>query len=57
MLPQNCEQVQPLFEYVDATRKTDRPLEIAGMDAQITGQDTPRALGEFLDSASSCEPS
>lgn len=43
------EQVQPLFEYVDVTRKTDRPLEIAGMDAQITGTNTVDVLGRHLE--------
>lgn len=42
------EQVQPLFKYVDATRKTDRPLEVAGMDAQITGQQTIEELDRHL---------
>lgn len=43
------EQVQPLFDYIDATRATDRPLEIAGMDAQITGEGTDTALRAHLD--------
>ena len=38
------EQVQPLFEYVQATRATDRPLEIAGTDSQMTGQGAGEAL-------------
>lgn len=37
-------EVQPLFDYINATRSTDRPLEIAGMDSQITGQGTSEAL-------------
>jgi len=28
-------EVRPLFDYVDATRKTERPLRITGMDAQM----------------------
>lgn len=42
------EQVQPLFEYIDATRATDRPLEIAGMDSQATGKGTGAALRDHL---------
>lgn len=42
------EQVQPLFDYVDATRKTDRPLRIAGCDTQITSRSTAAALEDYF---------
>ena len=42
------EQVQPLFDYVDATRATNRPLEIAGCDSQMTGQGTAGVLRDHL---------
>src|SRR5437763_1634166 len=31
------EQVQPLFAYLAQRAKTDRPLELAGFDNQMTG--------------------
>lgn len=37
-------QVRPLLEYVASTHATDRPLETAGMDSQITSQHTASAL-------------
>jgi len=42
------EQVRPLIEYVDATRKTSRPLEIAGMDSQLTGEGSGPVLRDHL---------
>jgi len=42
------EQVRPLLEYVDATRATSRPLQIAGMDSQLTGEGSGPALREHL---------
>ncbi len=42
------EQVQPLFEYVDSTRKTARPLLIAGCDCQVTGAESMPRLRERL---------
>jgi erythromycin esterase len=41
-------QVRPLLRYVQATRATDRPLEIAGFDCQITSPRTGPALGAEL---------
>ena len=41
-------EVQPLFEYINSTRGTNRPLEIAGMDSQVTGQGTGEALRDHL---------
>ena len=32
------EQVQPLLEYVDESQETARPIEVAGMDCQLTGE-------------------
>ncbi len=43
------EQVQPLFDYIDATRATSRPLEIIGTDSQITGRGTDEALRDHVD--------
>ncbi|MEM0984223.1 MAG: erythromycin esterase family protein [Planctomycetota bacterium] len=37
-------QVQPTLNYARATHDTDRPLEQAGMDAQITSQRVPSEL-------------
>lgn len=42
------EQVQPLFDYIQQTRATESPLEIAGMDSQMTGQNTITAIGKSL---------
>lgn len=42
------EQLQPLFDYIDQTRKTERPLRIAGMDAQFTSRESRAAMQEFL---------
>lgn len=43
------EQVQPLLDYIDETRAGARPLEIAGMDSQITGEGADAALRDHLD--------
>jgi erythromycin esterase len=45
------EQVQPLLGYLQETRLTDRPLEIAGMDCQMTGEGSALALREDLEDA------
>ncbi|MCZ6836588.1 MAG: erythromycin esterase family protein, partial [Planctomycetota bacterium] len=42
------EQVQPLFGYIQTTRDTENPLEIAGCDSQMTGRETPEALRTHL---------
>jgi erythromycin esterase len=42
-------EVQPVFDYVDATRAKGDPLEIAGLDAQFTSGETLAALRTFLE--------
>ena len=44
------EQLQPLFAYVDGSHKTDRPLEIAGMDCQMS-EASPPALAQVIEAA------
>jgi erythromycin esterase len=42
------EQVQPLLDYVHSTRATERPIEIAGADSQMTGPETAVKLQAHL---------
>ncbi len=46
-----CEETLPLFAYIQETRKTDRPLHLAGLDIQPSGggsADRPSFLQEVV---------
>ena len=40
-------QLAPLWEYIAARRGTDRPLELAGYDCQVTGRASARLLDDL----------
>lgn len=42
------DQVQPLFDFIQETRLSPRPIEIAGMDSRFTGRHTAATLLEHL---------
>ncbi|WNO08574.1 erythromycin esterase family protein [Teredinibacter sp. KSP-S5-2] len=52
----NSKEVIPLFNYIDSTRSSDRPLELAGFDGRLSGELSKNMLtakfAEYLKSKS-----
>ncbi|MFV8781008.1 erythromycin esterase family protein [Microbulbifer sp. SA54] len=48
----NSEPVNALFDYIDAQRKSERPLELAGFDGRLSGEYSLAGVGSFIKASS-----
>lgn len=44
----NSEPVNGLFDYIDAQRNSDHPLELAGFDGRLSGEHSLAGVGPFI---------